>query len=83
MIRFDTKKDYEIYNSKIEENAKLQQENKQLKNNWENLKEYIKSYIKLMNDNPDIIEQGQLDMLYEIKEAIEKLEKGSDCNDSN
>ena len=31
MIRFDTKKDYELYNSKIEENAKLQQENKQLK----------------------------------------------------
>lgn len=31
MIRFDTKKDYELYNSKIEENAKLKQENKKLK----------------------------------------------------
>lgn len=31
MIRFDTKKDYELYNSKIEENAKLEQENKKLK----------------------------------------------------
>lgn len=30
MIRFDTKKDYELYNSKIEENAKLEQENKKL-----------------------------------------------------
>ena len=31
MIRFDTKKDYELYNSKIEENYKLKQENKKQK----------------------------------------------------
>ena len=41
MIRFDTKKDYELYNSKIEENAKLEQENEKLKDNWNKLKEHI------------------------------------------
>lgn len=72
MIRFDTKKDYELYNSKIEENAKLQQENKklngaiqtydillkanteenkQLKDNWNKLKEYLINDINNRNGN--------------------------------
>lgn len=51
--------------------------NKSLNNNWNKLKEYLKSYIKLMNDNPDIIEQGQLDILYEVKDTIQELEQGS------
>ena len=53
------------------------EENKQLKDNWNKLKEYLKSYIKLMNNNPDIIEQGQLDILYEVKDKMQELE-GSD-----
>jgi hypothetical protein len=60
------------------ENQLLKKENKQLKNNWNKLKEYLKSYIKLMNDNPDIIEQGQIDILYEVKDRMQELEQGSD-----
>lgn len=51
-----------------------------LESNWNKLKEYLKSYIKLMNNNPDIIEQGQLDILYEVKDKMQELE-GSDSNE--
>ena len=53
MIRFDTKKDYELYNSKIEENAKLQQENKQLKDNWKETQDIW--YIKILQKYKKII----------------------------
>ena len=60
MIRFDTKKDYELYNSKIEENAKLQQENKQLKekvNKLEILIENLKLGVTLNQEQEDLLDE--------------------------
>lgn len=45
MIRFDTKKDYELYVSIQEENIKLKKENKQLKDNWIELKNHLEKTI--------------------------------------
>lgn len=66
MIRFDTKKDYELYNSKIEENAKLQQENKQLKDNWKETQDiwYIKilqKYKKIIGNDINVGSKGVKD----------------------
>lgn len=48
-------------------------------NNWNKLKEYLESYKKIINDNPSIIKQEQLDVLCLIEEIIQELE-GSDNN---
>lgn len=66
MIRFDTKKDYELYNSKIEENAKLQQENKQLK-------EVIDKAIEYINENVYEDDNGCGDYWWEIDNKGELL----------
>ena len=58
----------------------LLDENYKLESNWNKLKEYLNFYIKLMNNNPDIIEQGQLDILYEVKDIMQEL-GGNDGND--
>lgn len=75
MIRFDTKKDYELYNSKIEENAKLQQENKKLNG-------AIQTYDILLKANTE--ENKQLkdnwNKLKEVLDKMQKLEQGSDSN---
>lgn len=38
------------------------------------LKTWLKHYIKLMNTNPDVIETGQIDILYEVLDKIKELE---------
>ena len=63
MIRFDTKKDYELYNSKIEENAKLEQENKQLRDNIRQIDNSVDKLQKQLikeKDNWNIIKQEML-----------------------
>ena len=76
MIRFDTKKDYELYNSKIEENAKLQQENKQLKEVIDKAIEYINENV-YEDDNGcgdywwEIANKGELLKILENKEVSE------------
>ncbi len=76
MIRFDTKKDYELYNSKIEENAKLQQENKQLKEVIDKAIEYINENV-YEDDNGcgdywwEIANKGELLKILENKEVLE------------
>lgn len=72
MIRFDTKKDYELYNSKIEENAKLQQENEKLKDNWNKIKEYIRENIIYDDVGMKILDPSPLE------DYIQGLEQGSD-----
>lgn len=64
MIRFDTKKDYELYNSKIEDNIKLKQENEKLKEN----------YGRIYNENCKLRRKiGQLENNWEkLKEYIAK-----------
>lgn len=37
------------------------------------LEKWLKHYIKLMNNNPDIIETGQIDILHEVLDKIEEL----------
>ena len=99
MIRFDTKKDYELYNSKFEEIYRLQRENKQLKekylnavadyettmsenkqlkDNWNKLKEYIKSFdTKSLHE---YMEHNLADTLESILNKMQELEQGSDSN---
>lgn len=71
MIRFDTKKDYELYNSKIEENAKLEQENEKLKENWNKLKKLF--YQKYYN--------GERIDIKDILDKMQELERGCDSNE--
>lgn len=73
MIRFDTKKDYELYNSKIEENYKLQQENKQIKGNWNKLKEYLKNFdIEYLHET---MEHNLADTIECILDKMQELEE--------
>ena len=63
------------------ENQLLKKENKQLKNNWNKLKEYIKEEGFEINTK----EYGFLDVISKdvIIEKMQELEQGSDSNDSN
>ena len=58
----------------------LEEENKKYKNQQKEFIDYINSYIKLLSDDPDYIEERQKDILEEIlseyEEIIDKLEKG-------
>lgn len=76
-----------LLKSNVEENKQLniqisarEEVCNRLESNWNKLRKYLESYIKLMNNNPDIIEQGQLDILYEVKDKIQELE-GSDSDE--
>lgn len=73
MIRSDTKKDYELYNSKIEENAKLEQENEKLKDNWNKLKKclYEEHYLYV----PEIASNSTYQV---VLNKMQELEKGCD-----
>lgn len=73
MIRFDTKKDYELYNSKIEENAKLEQENEKLKDNWNKLKKWLyeEHYLYV----PEIARNSTYQV---VLNKMQELEKGCD-----
>ena len=42
------------------------------------LEKYIRNYINLMVNNPDIIEQGQLDILYEVLDKLKELKENRD-----
>lgn len=70
MIRFDTKKDYELYNSKIEKNYKLQQENKRLKENAENNDKVVD---KVNWENQLLKKENR-----ELKTQIEEYQKALD-----
>jgi hypothetical protein len=65
MIRFDTKKDYEFYNSKLEENAKLQQENKKL---------------KMINEEYERLNKNKY-RGFKIINKMQELEQGSDSDE--
>lgn len=73
MIRSDTKKDYELYNSKIEENAKLEQENEKLKDNWNKLKKWLyeEHYLYV----PEIASNSTYQV---VLNKMQELEKGCD-----
>ncbi len=60
------------YNSLTEE---LQQENKQLKDNWNKLKEYIRKNIIYDDVGMKILD------LSPLEDYIQKLEQGSDSNE--
>lgn len=57
--------------------AGLEQEIDDLDNDWINLNKYIDSYIGIMINNPDAIEQGQIDILYEIKDKMKEIKGGN------
>lgn len=57
--------------------AGLEQEIDDLDNDWINLNKYIDSYIGIMINNPDVIEQGQIDILYEIKDKMKEIKGGN------
>ena len=53
-----------------------QQENEQLQNNWNELKKWIRDYLKLF-DNPDYFEEQSIEDLNEVLNKMQELE-GSD-----
>lgn len=71
------KKQTQIYkNSK--EVDKLKQENKQLENNWNKLKEYLRDFdIEYLNE---IMEHNLANTLENILSKMQELEQGSDSN---
>lgn len=54
---------------------KAEDEIDKLNNVINELKKYIRNYINLMVNNPDIIEQGQLDILYEVLDKLKELKE--------
>lgn len=85
MIRFDTKKDYEFYNSKLEENVKLQQENKQLKEKLDCDLQWAFKYDKLVGNwvkLKEYITEANKDLYWtnnydDILYVMQELEKGN------
>lgn len=63
----------EVVLSEIEN---LQQENKQLKNNWNKLRECLKDVMNNSNDDDKAFVETILDIIHEI-------EQGSDSNENN
>ena len=59
--------------------VKLQQENKQLKDNWNKLKEYLENKIDKYSIN---LEYLSAERMTQIKNKMQELEKG-DNNDKN
>ena len=57
-------------------NKRLQQENKQLKSNWNMLKEHLKN--RYDNGTESI---SYREVFIEIKEMMQELEQGSDSNE--
>lgn len=55
---------------------KLQEENDRLNNIINELEKYIRNYINLLVSKPDMIEQGQLDILYEVLDKLKALKEG-------
>ena len=51
------------------ENAELKQENKQLKDNWNKLKEYITNWIIIYNEK---IEDGGIDLAHEKEDLLNR-----------
>lgn len=71
------KKNNQIYkNSKKVE--KLEQENKQLKDNWNKLKEYLHNQIP--TDKTVLTKHIKI---FELLDKMQEIEQGSDSNDSN
>ena len=52
---------------------KLQQENQELKKQQKEFINYINSYIKLLKDKPDLVEEGQKDILEEILSKYKEI----------
>ena len=59
-----------------DEEQELLEEVERLNNIINELEKYIRSYINLLVENPDMIEQGQLDILYEVLDKIKELKEG-------
>ena len=77
--QYENPDDMTLFYMWLDEKAKdkmkcLEEENKRLNNNWNKLEEYIRSYINLLVNNPDMIEQGQLDILYEVLDKMKEIE---------
>ena len=51
----------------------LEEENKKYKNQQKEFIEYLNSYIKLLSDDPDYIEERQKDILEEILSEYEEI----------
>ena len=62
-------------NELAEEEKELYDEVVRLGNVINELEKYIRNYINLMVNNPDIIEQGQLDILYEVLDKLKELKE--------
>ena len=56
---------------------RLQQENEQLQNNWNELKKWIRDYLKLF-DNPDYFEEQSIEDLNEVLNKMQELEGSND-----
>ena len=74
------------YIDELNENCKLselwcksQQENEQLKNNWNELKKWIRDYLKLFN-NPDYFEEQSIEDLNEVLNKMQELECSNENN---
>ena len=59
-------------------NGELREENEELKDNWNMLKEHLKNRY---DNGTESISYRQVFM--EIREAMQELEQGSDCNGNN
>ena len=57
----------------------LKQENEQLKNNWNELKKWIRDYLKLF-DNPDYFEEQSIEDLNEVLNKMQELEGSNENN---
>ena len=57
----------------------LKQENEQLQNNWNELKKWIRDYLKLF-DNPDYFEEQSIEDLNEVLNKMQELEGSNENN---
>lgn len=78
-----------IYNSNMREktplelereNRLLRQQLDQLTNNWNELEEWLKSYIALL-ENPDTLEEQTLEDLKEVLDKMKEIKDGNNVSD--
>lgn len=57
----------------------LMKENKRLTNNWNELEEWLKSYIALI-ENPDTLEEQTLEDLKEVLDKMNEIKEGNNVS---
>lgn len=72
-------KDVDMWNAKYND---MFDENKRLKNQQQEFIKYLTSYIELLNNKPDLVEEGQKDILKEILQKYKEIIGVKDENDT-